>query len=192
MTSSFFGGTLYHYTLNIGLFILCMGIGSILADRIKTEKISKLIILTELALFFIAVSMPFYVIFLEKILSAELFNLLLWLTNMTLGLLSGFELPLFSRIFKNEQHTEEILFFDYVGMFCGSLAFSFFIFPKLGIFSSLWAAALINALVLIYFLFKNNERRYLIAGSVILPLLCVFLLKYSDPILNFLQQHYAG
>ncbi|MGZ3690162.1 MAG: hypothetical protein ACXVAX_01585 [Pseudobdellovibrio sp.] len=192
ISSSFFGGTLYYYTLNIGIFILFMGIGSLIADKVEELHLTRFIILTELILFLIATTMPFYVVFSEKFLSHGLFHLLLWTTNMALGLLSGFELPLFNRIFKIHSSTGDILFFDYIGMFCGSLAFSFLILPRLGVFSTLWVAAFINGLVLIYFLVRRRFGSIWITGSMLLPAACVTLLGYGSSLLDFLRQYYVS
>ena len=192
MTSSFFGGTLYHYTLNIGLFILSMGIGSILADRIKRPDVTALLIRIEAALFVLALTMPFYVVFAEKFFSLTWFNILLWLTNMLLGFLSGFELPLFNRMFNDEHNAEKVLFFDYLGMFSGSVAFSFLLFPVLGAFGTLWVAALLNWLVLFGLVWVTRKSWGLSAGLGVGLVLTLLLIISNEHLLGFLQGLYVN
>ncbi len=191
MTSSFFGGTLYHYTLNIGLFILSMGLASILADRIKHPDVTTLLVQIEFALFALALTMPFYVIFAEKVFSLMWFNILLWLTNIILGFLSGLELPLFNRMFNNEHNTHKVLYFDYLGMFAGSVAFSFLLFPVLGTFGTLWAGAALNGLVIFWLVLVARKGWLLRAGVGAGLVLTLLLIVSNEKWLGFLQEQYV-
>jgi spermidine synthase len=193
MTSSFFGGTLYHYALNIGLFILSMGAGSLAAEKISDGKVASAAVWTEFFIFSLALTMPFYTLFAEIYLPHELFIILMWLTNMLLGFCSGLELPLFNRLFRTENKTSKILFADYVGMFCGSLAFSFLLFPVTGVFGALWMAAFLNVLVLFVLLLtiKKFSGFYL---ALILAAACgsVVLILNSESLMHFLQGKYVS
>lgn len=194
MTSSFFGGTLYHYTLMIGLFILSMGIGTLYAEKVKPENQTQVIIRVEIFLAGLAVLMPFYLVYGENVLPHWLFQVLIFTTNCSLGLLSGAELPLFRHYFARSEKLENILFFDYLGMFAGSLLFAVFLFPVLGIFSSIWVSGLINLTVLFYFYIRHATTvrpLYGLSGAVLL-IACLAFLVHADWLTRLLQEAYVG
>ena len=192
MTSSFFGGTLYHYTLNIGLFILSMGLGSIAAEKVNEKNVAAFALKIEAALVLVALALPFYAVFAEKWLPHTIFYAVLWLTNIILGLLSGLELPLFNRLLKT-QGVEEVLFVDYLGMFAGSMAFTFLLFPVLGVFSALWVAALLNLVALVSLVFLTGRTYGLYYSfSGVFFLVAVYFLFASGSLTTFLQLQYVN
>ncbi len=148
--SAFMGNTVLRYSVTIGLYMLSMGIGALLADRRARQDVVITLLQVETLL---TVCGGFSVIFLLIINSAGLpgavFSVLAHGLIILIGILTGFEIPLLIRLRNLEVERSEyaVLGVDYVGAFFGTVAFAFFLYPVAGLIATAFMTALLNALV---------------------------------------------
>lgn len=136
--SAILGGTLFRYSVTIGIFTFCLGLSAIIFDRIE-KKDFKFLQLKWINLFivFIAAS-SFFIYDLAFSISEKrtdhslLLNILLHIPNVLVALATGFELPLLYQGLPEHEKTK-VLSFDYFGMFLATALFPLFFLPQFGI-----------------------------------------------------------
>ncbi len=148
--SAFMGNTVLRYSVTIGLYMLSMGIGALLSDRRASHDAVIDLLKVETLL---TVCGGFSVIFLLIINSAGLpgavFFVLAHGLIILIGILTGFEIPFLIRLRNLEVERSEhaVLGVDYIGAFCGTVVFAFFLYPVAGLIAAAFMTALLNALV---------------------------------------------
>lgn len=148
--SAFLGNTVLRYSVTIGLYMLSMGIGALLAEGRWTKHAAATLLKVEILL---TVTGGFSVIFLLVLSSVGipdwLFSVLAHLLIVLIGVLTGFEIPLLIELRGPEVEGSEraVLGVDYLGAFCGTVAFAFVFYPLFGLIPSAFFVALINAFV---------------------------------------------
>lgn len=136
--SAALGGTLFRYTITIGLFTLCLGVAAIIYDYIpetykSIDSLYKINRFFTIGLFFL----PLYFYLLESSLvkqwfSYDVFQFLYHAPLVIVALVTGFEIPyLFHG--QTDEHKSQILAFDYVGMFLASVAFPIVFLEHIGL-----------------------------------------------------------
>jgi len=138
-----------------------MGIGAFLSKVFKKDLIYNFILI-ELFLGLVgAFSVPLcYTYFLYA--DYEGFNFFVFILISSIGILTGLEVPLITRILENdfsfEDNISNILAFDYLGALIATIAFPFFLLPFVGIYKSSLFFGLLNILVgITTFLFFRKE-----------------------------------
>ena len=134
--SAFLGNTVLRYSVTIGLYMLSMGLGSLLAEGrfVKHAVISLQRI--EVAL---AVTGGFCVLFLHVLdlagLPTIVFSAFAHLLIVVIGILTGFEIPILMELRKLHSPGADntVLGVDYLGAFFGTLVFAFVFFPIVGL-----------------------------------------------------------
>ena len=134
--SAFLGNTVLRYSVTIGLYMLSMGIGALLAEGRWTRHAAATLLKVEILL---TVTGGFSVIFLLVLNSIGipdlLFSALAHLLIVLIGVLTGFEIPLLIELRGPELEGSErgVLGIDYLGAFCGTVAFAFVFYPLFGL-----------------------------------------------------------
>jgi len=163
------GASVYYFSLIIGFFLAALGVGSWFSKKIKKNLFENLISI-EIIIAILGGSLSIliyggYVFIFEilreisfgdifsfffSILFAELIFLLLALLLVSLvGVLAGFELPLYSRIFAEREILKDALgrvfFWDYIGALVISILLPLFFFVNFGIIKTSFLMGFMNA-----------------------------------------------
>lgn len=179
---------IFTYSLCVGLFILCMGLGSF--RQYKKNLKSKEEILN--AFFRVEIYMTILVgislISIDSIYSLSKitnFNALLSgvIFIIIIGFVTGQELPLLFSLVESlkigHNVQRNMIFFDYLASFFASLVFTFFIFPYWGNLKASIFISLLNFLILLYLgrlfiqTYQNSKRKILLICTPIG--LCLFV-----------------
>jgi len=178
--------------MTIGFFMSGMGLGSYLSRLVK-DGLFRVYITTEIALGFVGgLSVPFlYAVFAY---SNHFRPLMIGLT-IVLGVLSGFEIPLLTRILskgtKLRLNLSNVLSLDYLGALIATLVFPFVLIPLVGTFRTSAVFGLLNILVglISYVLFRKEidgkKGRLLVGYTVFLTALLVLTLYFSSFLLQY-------
>lgn len=171
-SSYFLGNSVKQFSLIIGFYMAFMGVGAYVSKVFKSNLIYHFI-LVELALGLIgAFSVPLcYFYFLYADYTG--FNYFVFLLISVIGILTGLEVPLITRILEGDYDLKDnisnILTFDYLGALLATVAFPFFLVPFVGIYKSSLFFGLLNIVVgaanYVYFrneIKLNKHRRNLI------------------------------
>lgn len=165
-----------------------MGIGAYLSRFLKDQSVLPGFIGVEILLGFIgAFSVPLCYFFFAFVDSSGYQFFVLSLVTI-IGTLTGFEIPLLTRILNTEGSFEEnisdILTFDYLGALGATLLFPFFLLPFIGLYRSSLIFGFINILVALTTLqfFRNvvnissKKRLLLFLSNLAVALVILFML----------------
>jgi len=157
------GNSVYQFSITIGLFMTALGIGSYLS-KYFTQRLMTAFISVELAIGFIG---GFSCPLLFAAYSFKLFYApMMWGLIILIGTLTGLELPLLTRIFREYTPLRialaNVLTFDYLGGLIGALAFPLLLLPVVGIFDISMVMGLANlAVVFVNLVLFRREIRHL-------------------------------
>lgn len=175
-----FGGTVLRYSITIGLFLFCLGIGSFLYNYIAKYDKKKSFVLIEMALSIVGFTGVIFIIGLNSYFSFLPHVVRVILSNIPvvlIGILSGLDLPLLS-FFAGEKSSaySQVLGIDYFGSLVGTFVYSLVFYPYQGLIFSAAIVAFINLVVaLLLFIFLYKKRSLFFVISFIL-FICVFAL----------------
>ncbi|MCZ6710169.1 MAG: hypothetical protein O7B25_07390 [Gammaproteobacteria bacterium] len=201
--SAFLGNTVLRYSVTIGLYMLSMGIGSLLAEgRLVRHPVISLQRI-EVAL---AVTGGFCVLFLHVLDMAGLptivFSAFAHFLIVVIGILTGFEIPILMELRKLHAPGADntVLGVDYLGAFVGTLVFAFVFFPIVGLVPSAFFVAALNAAVGVGLITqagkvhqdKKSEFRALLGVQSALLIGLLVCLAYSRRINEFFLAIYLG
>ena len=148
--AAFMGNTVLRYSVTIGLYMMSMGIGALLAEGRFIKQPVITLLQVEIGL---TITGGFSVLLLLLLstfnLPDLLFSGLAHLLIIIIGILTGFEIPLLIELRNLEQHDKElsVLGVDYLGAFFGTIVFAFLFYPAIGLIKSAFMVAFINAFV---------------------------------------------
>jgi spermidine synthase len=136
--------------VTIGLYMLAMGIGALIAEgRLVRRPVIALLRVETLLTVVGGGSVSF--MFLVNALGVGPLFLMIFAHALIviIGILSGFEIPLLMRLKALEAAGKDnlVLGIDYIGAFFGTLVFAFFFYPMVGLVPTAFAIALLNAVV---------------------------------------------
>ena len=160
-SSYFLGNSVRQFSLIIGFYMAFMGLGAYLSKIFKDNLIYNFV-LVELILGLVgAFAVPlcyFYFLYADY----EGFNIFVFGLISVIGVLTGLEVPLLTRILEGDYNLKDnisnILTFDYLGALVATVAFPFFLVPFVGIFKSSLLFGLLNIMVgVANFLFFRKE-----------------------------------
>ncbi len=150
-TSSYFlGDSIKQFSITIGVYMAAMGVGAYFARFISNKFIERFIEV-ELILGFIGgISVPFlYFAFVQ--INYDAFSWLIIFLIFVIGLLTGLEIPLLTKLlekhFPSEDTLSNVLSLDYLGALAATLLFPFFLLPWVGVFLSSLLFGLVNVAV---------------------------------------------
>ena len=193
-TSSYFlGDSVKQFSLTIGVYMAAMGLGSYLSKFID-QKLLASFIWIELGLGFVGgASVPILYGSFHYLTAGQYQGLMLGLTAV-IGTLTGFEIPLLSRIMKKyyplKENLANVLSLDYIGALAATLLFPFLLLPFFGLFRTSVFFGLLN-IGLGFFIYsyfrsatsnKGKKGIWIISGLIILAF--TLLLIYSQQLLH--------
>lgn len=148
VASYLLGDSVREFSLVIGAYLSALGLGAYLSRFIE-RGLARAFIDVELAAALSGgLSAPG--LFLAHALSTS-FSLVLYANVVLVGVLVGLELPLLMRMLERRVEFKELvaraLSYDYAGALVGSLAFSLWLVPKLGLVHGSLVCGLLNASV---------------------------------------------
>jgi len=155
------GGTVLRYNITIGFYIASLGFGVIFYRSFNFKDAVSRLINVEIILSVIGTLSPFYILFVDKLarvlsdsfainfegfLIQSLIFLLDYALIISIGFLSGFELPLLmdigDKFFK--KLSIKVLAVDYIGSMIGAIAFAIILLPNTGVFLMAAMTGLLN------------------------------------------------
>lgn len=151
------GGTIFQYTITIGIYATSLGVGS-LVYQISNQTIFKnkdnSLYAIELIIAFLGISSVFFAYILQYYfftynLPLIGFQLIIYFLIFSIGFLSGLELPLLMDITNKNSNSFEsnILFVDYLGTLMGCILFPLLFIPFFNLIETLFITAAFNLLV---------------------------------------------
>lgn len=205
------GDGVKQYTLVIALFLTGMGIGASLSERVMKNLIIAFIYI-EFMVALIGGFSSFFMFGITAFSPPGTDALFLYLITLTIGALTGVELPILIRKANDigvslNRSTARVLFSDYAGGLVGGLLFAFLLRPQLGMVKTAFLVGGINLIVatIVLFLFRKEIKRFsihMIVAVVIGILLLLGLLfgeemafsfeqkLYNDPIIHMEESNY--
>ena len=205
------GDGVKQYTLTISLFLTGMGIGASLSERVMKNLIVTFIYI-EFIVALIGGFSSFVMFGITAFSPPGTDALFLYLITLTVGALTGVELPVLIRK-ANEigvslnRSTARVLFSDYAGGLIGGLLFVFLLRPQFGMVKTAFLVGFINLLVatIVLWLFRKEIKRFTthVIVAVLIGTLLVFGLLfgeemafsfeqklYKDPIIHMEESKY--
>lgn len=194
------GDGVKQYTLTISLFLTGMGgIGASLSERV-TKNLVLSFIYIEFFVALIGGFSSFLMFGATAFFSSGTDALFLYLITLTIGALTGVELPILIRKANEigvtvEKSTARVLFSDYAGGLIGGLLFVFLLRPQLGMVKTAFLVGIVNLMValVVLYLFRKELRKKLFHGLFggIIALLLIGGLFFGESIaLTFEQKIY--
>jgi spermidine synthase len=192
ISSYLLGNSVYQFSITIGLFMTAMGLGSLFSKKIENNLISNFIFI-EIALALIGGVSGFILFYSYAVL--KFYIPIVFLMIMTIGILTGFELPLITRIIGNQDNLKDTLAnttaADYIGGLIGSVAFPIILLPQLGFIKTSYLVGILNILVAAYLSIKYrdniNNKLNIIAILLVLAILVTGVFTVGD-IESFLER----
>ena len=205
------GDGVKQYTLTISLFLTGMGIGASLSERVMKNLIVAFIYI-EFMVALIGGFSSFVMFGITAFSPPGTDALFLYLITLTVGALTGVELPILIRK-ANEigvslnRSTARVLFSDYAGGLVGGLLFAFLLRPQLGMVKTAFLVGCINLLVatIVLWLFRKEVKRFVVHAIVAASIGTLLLLGllfgeemafsfeqklYKDPIIHMEESKY--
>jgi spermidine synthase len=201
--SAFLGNTVLRYSITIGLYMLSMGIGALIAEgRFVTRPVISLLLVETLLTLIGGSSVVLLFVVNAQGVSPALISVVAHGLIIVIGILSGFEIPLLIQLkgFEEKNKDNAIIGVNYLGAFFGTVVFALILYPYAGIVMAAFLVALSNALVgtALFTQSKHvgpNEKNIfylLLIVEVALVLVLVYCLTTSDHISEVLLNTYLG
>lgn len=189
ISSYLLGDSIRQFSFVIGVFLTAMGAGAYLS-RFVGDALSGFV-RAQLALGVIGGAMGPLLFFAYAWYGAV--GLPLYGGLIAIGILSGMEIPLISRVMKEvgaaEFRFENVLTADYIGALAASLAFPLLIIPNLSLMAASLAFGVLNLLVAGFsiWLFRDRLPRLLLAPWVGFTALAVLALAGSERLVSVID-----
>lgn len=177
------GDSVRQFSITIGCYLAAMGAGSYLVRYLRGDALG-LFVKTELLLGLVgALSVPALYGYFAAVGYGGFQAVMLGLVAL-IGLLTGLEIPLLTRLltpyFAGEEALSNVLTLDYVGALAATLLFPFVLLPAVGVFQSSIAFGGVNVAVALFTAWHFRARlpaarAYLLAGAALLTLFAVGL-----------------
>lgn len=193
-----FGGTVLRYSITIGLFLFCLGIGSFLYNYLEHYDKKKFFVFVEIGLSVVGffgivfiICLNSYFAFLPHLLRVILSNIPI----AVIGILSGLDLPLLS-YFAGEKSSaySQVLGVDYFGSLVGTIVYSLVLYPHQGLIFSSAIVAITNlfvALLLFVFLYRKKNILLTVLFSFLI-LVFILILANITLVSDYLMKVYLS
>lgn len=202
LASYLVGNQALAYGVAVGVFLAAMGLGAYLSrfvatsgsDREQQMQLQTAFIWVELAFAPLSAFAPI-LLFALFVIDGP-FWLALVLVTILLGMLSGMELPILTRLLEKDEDLKDalagVLALDYVGALLGSLMLPIVLLPLLGMFPSATLIGAIPALMVVALavVFPRLRRwgRVGLGIAVFLLVLVPFMIPLGDRLENTLYK----
>jgi len=184
--SNLLGSSIYYFSLIIGFFLAALGVGGWLSSKIKDGVYEALVWVESLIAviggllsvllfstyvyffsFFGSLQFADIVSFLGSIgLAQTLFTIVSLFFVFCVGVLAGFELPLYIRILSEKEILKDAIgkafFWDYIGALVISVSLPIFFFSNFGLIKTSFLIGLINliAAILVFICSDIKNKKY--------------------------------
>ncbi len=159
ISSYLLGNSVYQFSITIGLFMTSMGLGSFFSKYIDEDLIMKFMLI-EIALALIGGTCGFILFYSYAVM--DIYVPVMFLLIVVIGTLTGFELPLITRIIGDYKQLKDALAnataADYIGGLIGSVAFPILLLPRLGFIQTSYVVGILNILIATYLYLKYRDR----------------------------------
>lgn len=178
-----FGDSVLFYCITIGLFLMFMGIGAALSEKIKTSLMNRFV-QTEYLIALVGGFSTLGLFYFMSYFSIEFAQLYLYFVIAITGFLTGIELPILIRKAESigndiGKSTARVLFFDYAGSLIGAIGFALFLRPMLGLVATAFFVGCINALIALFVSIKFRSEIKRPKTHHLLGIIIVFLLAFG-------------
>ncbi|MTI61735.1 MAG: spermidine synthase [Firmicutes bacterium] len=179
ISSYLLGNSVYQFSITIGLFMTSMGLGSLFSKYIEEDLIFKFMLI-EVALALIGGSCGLILFYSYAVLNSYL--PIMFLLTVIIGTLTGFELPLVTRIVGSFNQLKDALAnataADYIGGLIGSIAFPILLLPRLGFIKTSYIIGILNIIVAAYLFikYKGNLRKNKMIFIVIMLVIVILMI----------------
>lgn len=193
LSSYLLGDSTTQFSLVIGWFLSCMGIGSWLSRFIKSHQLTWLIAI-EVIVGLIGGHLG--LIGFASFTFTELYQPILLGATGLIGVFVGLEVPLIICIFKNIDDLKitlaNVMSADYIGALVASLLFPFLLVPHLGLNQSGLVAGAANVLIagILTYIFRRDLKqhyKWLVTGCLASFLVLVTNSIFSDQAINMME-----
>jgi spermidine synthase len=167
--SAFLGNTVLRYSVTIGLYMMSLGIGSMIAEgRFVKHPVTSLL-RVEILLTLVGGSSVVVLFFVNALgVPPIVLSVIAHTLIIVIGILSGFEIPLLISLknFEAENRDNTIIGVNYLGAFLGTIVFAFALYPFVGLVPTAFTVAFMNAIVGILLLTQakyvdeSEQRQY--------------------------------
>ena len=148
--SAFLGNTVLRYSVTIGLYMMSLGIGSMIAEGRFVARPAVALLRVETLLTLFGGGSVVLLFFIDSTGATGItLSITAHLLIIIIGVLSGFEIPLLIAL-KNldaEYRDNAIIGINYLGAFLGTMTFAFVLYPYVGLIPTAFIVALLNAAV---------------------------------------------
>jgi len=167
--SAFLGNTVLRFSVTIGLYMMSLGIGSMIAEGRFVERPVTSLLRVELLLTLVGGSSVVFLFFISALgVPPWVLSLVAHSIIIGIGILSGFEIPLLINLknFEAENRDNAIIGVNYLGAFLGTMVFAFVLYPFVGLVPTAFTVAFLNAVVGVLLLTQakyvaeSEKRRY--------------------------------
>jgi spermidine synthase len=202
------GNYIFWQSLTIGIYIGGLGLGAYYSEKLKDTYRS--LVNTELLLSFFGASCVVYVYLFHgvykyldglffftgdfyssgyvqnMIVLKIIFFIVIQLLTLSIGLLSGFEIPLMMKVAQEklgqgDDGEHQILGINYLGTLVGTICFAYVLLPHLDVIKTSVVVAILNLLVCLYCtLVYLKKNRILYSGLIIIVFLFISSIGLSE------------
>ena len=198
--SAFLGNTVLRYSVTIGLYLASMGIGAFLCKgKLVRDSIYSLVKIEILLGVIGGFSVVYLYLFEFLSQSGSIFFILSHLLIIAIGILTGFEIPLLIDIRQREKEgtLNYVLGVNYIGAVSGTIVFSIFLLPTIGILTIAFFTGSLNTIGGLFLLFRQDIKarrssRYLLLANVVLGATLIMCVVYSNPIGAYFMGKYLS
>ncbi len=200
-----FGGTVTRYSVTIGLYLFSLGIGALLFGLLKRRRLVSTFLILEIVLSFSGILGVLFMIWLNSAhmswgyseFGRSIIMVLSHLPVVFVGILSGLEIPILSQFMKDRDNAfSEVLGIDYIGSLAGTLIYSLWLYPQLGLIVTVIVVGALNFLValLFYLFYESKKTRKFWHSAVVVIGLGIFsvLFTYQESIHNHMTKMFMG
>lgn len=202
------GNYIWWQTLTVGVYIGGLGLGAYYSDKLVDSFKSLMIV--ELGLSFLGSICVVYVYLLhggykyldnlffftgdfysafylqEQFLLKSVFFVTIQLLTLSIGILSGFEIPLMMKIAdiklgQSKESEHFVLGVNYLGTLVGTIFFAYYFLPKIDVVKTSVAVATLNLAVCVYFLLRYlPSKKSVYSGYVGALVVLIALIHFSE------------
>lgn len=199
--SAFLGNTVLRYSVTIGLYMMSLGIGSMIAEGRFVKNPVTSLLRVEMLLTVVGGGSVVFLFFVNSIgVPPILLSLIAHALIIVIGVLSGFEIPLLISLKNHEAENRDnaVIGVNYLGAFLGTIVFAFVLYPHVGLVPTAFSIAFLNAIVGVVLLTQSKyvnapelrQYRAMLGFAAVMVLVLGYCLSASERIGEIVLQSY--
>jgi len=201
--AAFLENTVLRYCVTIGIYMFSMGLGSLAAKGKYTKHPVVTLLSVEILLTIIGgCSLLFLHVLNMAGMPRIIFSASAHILIIGIGILTGFEIPLFFEILRDKKEAPEnlVLGINYFGAFIGTICFALIFYPIAGLMATTFLIGSLNGLAGISLIklrplvdkaMEASFNRLLLIQGVIFAAIGVCLI-FSGPINEYFMMNYLN